>query len=113
SLSDLALEEIIVEPLLLVGLSIEPELKSAILHDLSGQQSALPLLQYTLSELYDHRNGSVNLQLRTYTLLGGISGALSRRAEDIFDSLNRDEQEIAKQLFLRCVTLAGAGEATR
>ncbi len=112
-LSDLAFEEIIVEPGLLVGLTVEPELKAAILHDLSGQQGALPLLQHTLSELYENRKGSKTLLLEVYNALGGISGALSRRAEDIYAGLTPDEQNTAKQLFLRCVTIESDGEPTR
>lgn len=111
-LSELALEEIIVEPASLVGLSIQPELKSAILQDLAGQQGALPLLQHALSELYENRDGKQKLELQTYIMLGGISGALSRRAEAIFADMNVGEQDVARQLFLRCVTVA-SGEPTR
>jgi len=112
-LSDLALEEIIIEPSLQVGLAVQPDLKMAILHDLSGQQGALPLLQYTLSELFENRDGSNLLSLATYRALGGISGALSRRAETIFADLTASEQATAQQLFLRCVTVEGGGVPTR
>jgi len=112
-LSDLALEEIIIEPSLQVGLAVQPELKIMILQDLSGQQGALPLLQYTLSELYENRDGSNRLSLATYRALGGISGALSRRAEAIFADLTPSEQATAQQLFLRCVTVEGGGVPTR
>ncbi|MDX2078015.1 MAG: protein kinase [bacterium] len=112
-LSDLALEEIIIEPSLQVGLTVQPDLKMAILNDLSGQQGALPLLQYTLSELYENRQGSNSLTLATYQQLGGISGALSRRAESIYSDLTETEQKIAQQLFLRCVTVEGGGTPTR
>lgn len=112
-LSDLALEEIIIEPSLQVGLSVASDLKIAILHDLSGQQGALPLLQYTLSELYANRTNHNVLLLEAYQALGGISGALSRRAETIYSEFNLAEQNIAQQLFLRCVTVEGGGTPTR
>lgn len=112
-LSDLALEEIIVEPSLQVGLALEPALKMAILRDVSGQQGALPLLQYTLSELYENRKGNNVLLHESYQALGGISGALSRRAESIYADLADLEQTIAQQLFLRCVTVGGNGTPTR
>ncbi|HRF97459.1 MAG TPA: hypothetical protein PLZ51_19765, partial [Aggregatilineales bacterium] len=57
--------------------------------------------------------GSNILSLATYELLGGISGALSRRAETIYSDMTNAEQKIAQQLFLRCVTVEGGGTPTR
>ena len=48
---------------------------------------ALPLLQYTLTELFDHRDGDV-IAPAAYRAMGGLSGALARRAEILYAGLD-------------------------
>ena len=52
------------------------------------------------------------LTLARYEALGGLRGAVASRAEDTFARLDPDQQEAARQLFLRLVSV-GAGTATR
>ncbi|MCP4362150.1 MAG: WD40 repeat domain-containing protein, partial [Chloroflexi bacterium] len=53
---------------------------------------------------FEQRDGRVMTQ-SIYTAIGGVAGALSRRAEEIYQSLDETGQEAARQLFLRLVTL--------
>ena len=48
-----------------------------------------------------------------YHAVGGVLGALGRRAEEAFNQLNDASQESARQLFLRLVTLGEGVEDTR
>jgi Novel STAND NTPase 1 len=73
---------------------------------------ALPLMEYALTELFERRDGRV-LSLDAYREIGGVSGALGRRAEELFAELNDDGKEAAHQLFLRLVALGGGTEDTR
>ena len=106
------LERAILNPAKRVGLKYEPGLVSTILGDLGDQPGNLPLLQYALTELYEKRNGRL-LGKSAYDEIGGVLGALVRRADDVFASLREDQQTIARQLFLRLVTLGDGVEKTR
>ena len=72
--------------------------------DVIDQPGALPLLQYALTELFEERQDNV-MTLAAYQALGGVSGALAQRAEDLYASFDAAGQEAARQLFLRLVTL--------
>jgi WD40 repeat protein len=78
-----------------------------------GQQpGTLPLLQYALTELFAQRER--NLMTRAaYEAAGGVTGALARRADEIFESLSAAERIITRQLFLRLITLGEGVEDTR
>ncbi|MCL4875036.1 MAG: protein kinase [Anaerolineae bacterium] len=95
-----------------VGLSLERGLPQAIAEDVGEQPGALPLLQYALTELFERREGR-SLTLHAYKDTGGVSGALARRAEELFGSMNEDERAAARQMFLRLVTLGEGTEDTR
>jgi hypothetical protein len=95
-----------------VGLIIGPELVDAMVHDVGEQAGALPLLQFALTELYERRQGNL-LSLNAYLQSGGVLGALARRADDIYNSLDEKSQEATRQLFLRLVTLGEGTEDTR
>ncbi len=106
------LESTIASPAERVGLQLESGLISAILHDLGDQPGTLPLLQYALTELYEKRAGNT-LTKSAYQEIGGVLGALGRRAEEVFMGLDEEGQVIARQIFLRLVTLGEGVEDTR
>ena len=94
------------------GVEFEPGLVASIVAEVSEQPGALPMLQYALTELFERRDGRY-LTWKAYREIGGVSGALARRAEEIYRSLTEQEQQIARQLFLRLVTLGEGAEDTR
>lgn len=106
------LTQAIVKPAERVGLKLEPGLVNEILNDISGQPASLPLLQFALTELYSSRKGNA-LTHKAYTDSGGVSGAMTRRADEIFMMLSPESKEAAKQLFLRLVTPGDGTEDTR
>ena len=107
------LESAILGPAGRVGLLIDPALTNAILTDVHNQPGALPLLQYALTEMYERRKGQ-RLTYDDYTDIGGVTGALAQRAHDVFFTrLNGEEQNLARKLFLRIVSLDENGTATR
>jgi len=95
-----------------VGARFEPGLLSELVADVGSEPGALPLLQYALTELYERREGST-LTADAYRTIGGISGALAGRAEEIFGGLGESAQDAARQLFLRLVTPGEGAEDTR
>src|SRR5439155_421988 len=90
-----------------VGVVPELALVAEMVADVSDRPGGLPLLQYALTELFDRRRDGA-MTLEAYREIDGISGALARRAEELFEGLGKPEREAAKQLFLRLVT-AGEG----
>ena len=106
------LELAITGPARRVGLVMEPGLVTHIIRDVGEQPGTLPLLQYALTELYEHRAGR-RLTLAAYEESGGVQGALGRRAEEVYSSLDKVGRDTARQLFLRLVTLGEGVEDTR
>lgn len=100
ALSPAELERAISAPAERVGATLESGLVAQIVADVSDQPGALPLLQYALTELFDHRRGTT-MTLEAYREVGGVSGALVRRAEDLYKSLDHSAQDAARQQFLR------------
>lgn len=94
------------------GLELETGLAAEIVRDVEGQPGSLPLFQHTLAELFDHREGRL-LTIDAYRRTGGVSGALSERAEQLYQSLTRVEQDAAENIFLRLVTVDETREDTR
>ncbi|MBN1285552.1 MAG: protein kinase [Anaerolineae bacterium] len=105
------LVEAVVRPAERAGLRVEPDLLASIVTDLAEQPGALPLLQYTLTELFERRTGSA-LTLQAYRDSGGVLGALARRADELYTRLDAAHRPAAQQLFLRLVSL-GDGDARR
>jgi WD40 repeat protein/DNA-binding XRE family transcriptional regulator len=95
-----------------VGMVLEPGLMNTMLHDVGEQPGTLPLLQYALTELFERRQGRV-LTGAAYQASGGVSGALARRAEELYAGLEIAGQEAARQLFLRLITPGEGSEDTR
>ena len=93
-------------------MALEPGLLAEMVADVADEPGALPLLQYALTELYERREGST-LTRDAYRAIGGVSGALAGRAEEIYAGLAEPAQEAARQLFLRLVTLGEGAEDTR
>jgi WD40 repeat protein/class 3 adenylate cyclase/energy-coupling factor transporter ATP-binding protein EcfA2 len=106
------LERAISGPAQRVDVSLEPGLVAAMLADVAEEPGALPLMEYALTELFERRDGRV-LFLEAYRQIGGVSGALGRRAEELYAELDDDGKEAARQLFLRLVALGEGTEDTR
>jgi WD40 repeat protein/class 3 adenylate cyclase len=111
-LSPEELERAISGPAKRVDMRLEHGLVAQMLAEVADEPGALPLLQYALTELFERREDSV-LSLEAYRAIGGISGALGRRAEELYGDLDAEGREAARQLFLRLVALGEGTEDTR
>jgi WD40 repeat protein/DNA-binding SARP family transcriptional activator len=106
------LERAVTSPAARVGVAISPGLVAQLIADVTDQPGALPLLQYALTELFDRRQDSTLLPA-TYLEIGGVSGAVARRAEQVFTALSDGARQAARQLFLRMVTPGEGTDDTR
>ena len=111
-LNDEEIEETITGPAFRVGAVLEEGLVETIIEDVREQPGALPLLQYALTELFERREGAM-LTGKAYREIGGTLGALAKRAEEVFQRFHDDSKDMARQIFLRLVTLGEGQEDTR
>jgi hypothetical protein len=95
-----------------------PELIDTLLDEVAAMPGALPLLSFALSEMYRaaqrrrRQAGSADRALNEddYRDIGGVVGALHRRASTLFDDAHADAelQATIKRVFLRMVVQEGA-----
>lgn len=106
-----------------------PELVGKLIDEVGQMPGALPLLSFTLSELYiklcdrwtkDNASDRA-LRIKDYEELGGVAGALTRRATQEYDNLVKESGEVLgkayqatmRRVMLRMVTIEGGGVARR
>jgi WD40 repeat protein/DNA-binding SARP family transcriptional activator len=112
-LSAAELEQAVCEPAERVGVALEPRLVAELVAEVQDQPGTLPLLQYALTELFEHRQHAT-LTLGAYREIGGVAGALTRRAEALYQGLDPAGRVAARQLFLRLLAVGEEGaEDTR
>jgi WD40 repeat protein/transcriptional regulator with XRE-family HTH domain len=99
------LRDAIVRPATQAGveLTFEGDLVGDILFDLGGQAGALPLLEFTLDQLFQRRQGR-QLTLAAYHDLRGVRGALAQHAAETYEGLPSEQhRHLARALFLRLI----------
>ncbi|MBE9099038.1 nSTAND1 domain-containing NTPase [Vacuolonema iberomarrocanum] len=106
------LTEAICEPARRAHLTLEAELVQQLLTDVERSPGNLPLLQYTLTELWKQRQDNT-LQLRTYAQLGGVTGTLEQRADTVYASLTPRQQATTRHIFINLTQLGEGTEDTR
>jgi WD40 repeat protein len=107
------LEEAIVAPTQQVGLQIEPKLVSEMLADVKGALGSLPLLQYTLTELWKKCATQRLLTFSAYEELGKIAGTLEQGANGVYQKLSPAEQKTAQRIFIELTQLGEGTPDTR
>jgi DNA-binding SARP family transcriptional activator/ABC-type glycerol-3-phosphate transport system substrate-binding protein len=106
------LQQAIEGPAARLGVRFEPGLVAAIVSEITDHAGGLPLLQYALTELFDLRRGDV-IDAAAYRELGGAVGALARRADVVYQSLDEPARAATRQVMLRLVSVGDGEEVTR
>ena len=113
------LRRAIEEPARRGGWEFEPGLVDVLLNDIGAQGSqepepgALPLLSHALLATWERRRGRT-FTLDGYYASGGVRSAIAETAESVFtDQLNRTQQNLARDVFLRLTELGEGTEDTR
>ncbi|MDB6031781.1 MAG: hypothetical protein JWM16_2119, partial [Verrucomicrobiales bacterium] len=113
---ELQLGQMIRLPAAAAGLLFEEDHKTGerlddLLRDAAVKSpAALPLLEFALEELYEQRDTVQGLlKLDSYRALGGVEGALGKRAEESFQQAGEGAQESFDLIFRQLVTI-GSGE---
>ena len=106
--------QIIREPARAVGLRFEEAADQGRLDDVLQEAAAadpgsLPLLEFVLDALYEVGREHRTLSFAAYRALGGLEGAVARRADEVVDALPPDIQE-ALPAVLRALTTVRPGD---
>lgn len=107
--------QIIRQPAREAGLSFEVDdsraasLDDDIVQAATRDSGALPLLSFLLDQLWQHRTDSGMLTFKAYRELGGLEGALGRRAEEVFTA-QAPEVQAALPVLLRALVTVGQGD---
>ncbi|MDX2089753.1 MAG: bifunctional serine/threonine-protein kinase/formylglycine-generating enzyme family protein [Kofleriaceae bacterium] len=103
------IREAIVRPAAAKGVTFESDsLVDTLVAQTEQAPGGLPLLQFTLAELWDARDVQAKT-IRTDALatLGGVEGALARHADRLLAGLSAERRGAARRLLLRLVTADG------
>jgi WD40 repeat protein len=112
-MDSLDLRRAIEEPALLIDMSFEHGLVDRILEDAGQEPGVLPLLEDMLLQLCQKRDSKGVVTQQAYQELGGVHGSLAKRAEEVYEGLSLEEQDIVRRVLLR-LTQPGEGvEDTR
>jgi formylglycine-generating enzyme required for sulfatase activity len=101
------MREVVTGPARLKGARFESEALIGLLVDSTlSAEGGLPLLQFTLAELWEARDPARGLiPASALEALGGVSGALARYADGIIAQLLPDQRVAARRLLMRLVTV--------
>lgn len=80
-------------------------LDETLINAASSNPAALPLLEFALEELYLRRRPDAVLTFAAYQEFGGLEGAISRRAEEIYAKLSPEAQARLPEVFAHLLTV--------
>lgn len=105
-------QAVITQPAAFLGVQFEEGLSERLLDAIANEPGHLPLLEFTLAQLWEKRRDG-KLTHRAYQELGGVSEALSHYAQQVYDELTREEQQAARRIFLSLTQVSDGIEDTR
>jgi formylglycine-generating enzyme required for sulfatase activity/KaiC/GvpD/RAD55 family RecA-like ATPase len=109
------LRRAVVKPAEKVGLTYQPGLDNRILDDVGDEPGNLPLLEFVLKGLWEARRGG-QLHHAAYDTMGGVEGAMAKRADDVLKSMKEKSVQggdTLRRVFLDLVHTAEGTKDTR
>ncbi len=101
------LRDAIIQPAQLVGLQIDSRVVEAVANNVLGEQSALPLLQFTLRKLWEDRDPESNqITWQKYEVIRAGRVALCNAAEQLYKQIKKesaDETAALKKILVSMV----------
>jgi len=92
-------QQAILKPVEAARGSITASLTDRLLNDLDGRTDQLPVLQHVLMRMWRHHESGAPLDIASYEAIGALSKSLSNHAEEVFATLNPNEQKAGEALF--------------
>ncbi len=98
-----ALHQMIVRPAEAAGVELHVGLAQRLLDEAGEGPSAMPLIAFTLSQLYERQTASRYISLKAYEASGGVQGAIENCAEGALQGLQVDREKVLPKLFAELV----------
>ncbi|MDB9376245.1 eIF2A-related protein [Nodularia sphaerocarpa] len=111
-MTDEELQAAVEKPGKLLGVTIEEGLAERILSTVSAEPGDLPLLEFTLTQLWAKQQDA-QMTHAAYDEIGGVEAALARYADEAYNQLNFEEKERAQRIFIQLVHPSEGTENTR
>ena len=111
-MDEASLVEVIERPAAEHGVAFEEGVVKAVTEQVRSRRGMLPLLQYSLRELWNAERDDEGLDARvlrlsTYEKIGGVEGALREKAKTLYARLTKPEREGLRRIML-CTVEIGA-----
>jgi WD40 repeat protein/DNA-binding SARP family transcriptional activator len=104
---------VVEKPAEIQGACFESGLVERILDDVGEQPGNLPLLEFSLTLLWDQADTRGMLTHAIYEQIGRVEGGLTRYAERVFSELRTQDQSAVRQIFIQLVQPGRGTEDTR
>ena len=111
-MTEAELKRSITEPAEKAGLQFEPGLVDRMLADVGQEPGNLPLLEFVLAALWEHRQG-ITLHHDAYERMDGVQGAIASRADAEFEKLDAAQKDAARHMLIQMVRPGEGTEDTR
>jgi WD40 repeat protein len=99
-------------PAFSAGVQLETGLSDLIRVEVENEPGSLPLLQYTLEELWKRREGH-RMTVAAFRALGQVGGVLETRANDVYQGFTPEQKQVCRTVFLRLVQHSEGGRYIR
>jgi WD40 repeat protein len=99
SMESTQLRDAIEKPASLVGLKFQDGVVDELIKSVLGEDSSLPLLQFSLMALWSKRNGDL-ITSEAFRQVGSPKQAMAKAAQELYDSLPGEQQIAAEKVFL-------------
>ncbi len=106
------LERAIAQPAAKQQVKLEPGLTQTLIQATADHAGRLPLLAFTLSELWSQRQDGY-LTHAAYRTIGGVEAALANHAEATYNQLSPGDRQRIQPVFMQLVAPAKDNAATR
>ncbi|MDF5706128.1 MAG: CHAT domain-containing protein [Nostoc sp. S4] len=106
------LEQAITHPATQLGFEFERGLSNTIINDIQDGDGRLPLLEFTLTQLWKQQH-SGRLTHQAYKNIGGVEKALANYADAVYAQLSDSERKKAQRVFIQLVQPGEGTEDTR
>ena len=90
----------------------EAGLVPRILDDVGDEPGNLPLLEFALAMLWEHKDGEV-LTHEAYDAIDRVEGALAKHADSVFEELSAEDKATTRRIFVQVVRPGEGTEDTR
>lgn len=108
-----AIHEMIIHPAEAAGVELEEGLAQRLLDDAGEGPGAMAVIAFTLNRLYEREQDSCCLSIKAYDEIGGVKGAIEKRAEKALKGLPANKDTILPELFAHLIEVNEQGVATR